>query len=117
MILKNVGIIGYGVTTKPLVQFLRDKGIFNYIYDDRKQESLNLAFLDLAGFVDNLPNLDCVITSPGIPPSHPIIKNVQSSQIPLFSEYDFFEKIACGAFENIPGFLKPLEIWISGTNA
>ena len=116
MILKNVGIIGYGVTTKPLVQFLRDRGIFNYIYDDRMQESLNLAFLDLAGFVDNLPNLDCVITSPGIPPSHPIIKNVQSSQIPLFSEYDFFEKIACGAFENIPGFLKPLEIWISGTN-
>ncbi len=118
MILKNVGIIGYGVTTKPLVQFLRDRDIFSYIYDDRVQESSNShsTFLDSASFIDRLKQFDCVVTSPGIPPNHPVIMGVQASQVPLFSEYDFFEKISCGVFNNIECFSKPLEIWISGTN-
>lgn len=114
MKLEKIGIIGYGVTTKPIVNLLKKQNIHCLVYDDKQEDQQN--FLDSKSFLRDFRECDCVITSPGVPPSHPVIQAVQNSSIPLFSEYDFFHQIFCGKFENFIAPPKPLEIWISGTN-
>jgi UDP-N-acetylmuramoylalanine--D-glutamate ligase len=95
---KNISIFGHGITTKPLTKHLPN-AVF---YDDKCEK----AFRDENGslvrpsseFDAELSDLE--ITSPGIPPSNPLIQKAKN----LISEYDYFADT------------KPLKIWISGTN-
>ncbi len=105
--LKSVGIIGYGVTTKPLVRLLRRSGIECKIFDDKRdcQED----FVSSLQFESDLESFDAVITSPGIPPSHPLISLAQARSR-LLSEYDFFYLLMQRFQRDI------LQVWISGTN-
>lgn len=102
--MRKFSIIGYGVTTKPLVAFLNTQNIGCEIYDDKFQEVIqedkNL-FLPACNFKDTKTEL--TITSPGIPPYHPLIVKAKN----LISEYDFFYDLLKE---------KPLSVWISGTN-
>lgn len=94
----RVSLFGYGKTTKALAK-LYPNAIF---YDDK----CNKPFVDEAGskvkpsseFDPNYSDLE--VTSPGIAPSNPLIKNAKN----LMSEYDAFADTA------------PFKIWISGTN-
>ncbi len=95
---KRISIFGYGTTTKPLAKHIKN-AVF---YDDRCREPY--AGVD-GSFVRpssefNPENSDIEITSPGIPPSNPLIKNAEN----LISEYDYFADVM------------NLKIWISGTN-
>ncbi len=95
---KRISIFGYGVTTKPLTKHIKN-AVF---YDDKCSEAyagINGSFVRPSSAFD--PNFsDLEITSPGIPPSNPLIKKAKN----LISEYDFFKDI------------NNLKIWISGTN-
>jgi len=94
----RVSLFGYGKTTKALTTAYPN-AIF---YDDKCTKP----FTDERGFKvkpssDFDPKYsDLEITSPGIPPSNPLIKKAKN----LISEYDVFAKTA------------PTSIWISGTN-
>lgn len=96
--IKTVSLFGHGSTTKPLAKIIPN-AIF---YDDKCKE----AFQDEDGFLvkpstefdENSSDLE--ITSPGIPPSNPLIKRAKN----LISDYDYFADTA------------PFKIWISGTN-
>jgi len=94
----RVSLFGYGKTTKALTT-LYPNAIF---YDDKCTKP----FTDENGFKvkpssDFDPKYsDLEITSPGIPPSNPLIKKAKN----LISEYDVFADTA------------PTSIWISGTN-
>lgn len=94
----RVSLFGYGKTTKALTK-LYPNAIF---YDDKCTKP----FIDENGFKvkpssDFNPKYsDLEITSPGIPPSNPLIQRAKN----LISEYDVFAKSA------------PLSVWISGTN-
>lgn len=96
--MRTVSLFGYGKTTKALTR-LYPNAIF---YDDKCLKP----FTDENGsrvrpsseFDPKYSHIE--ITSPGIPPSNPMIKKAKN----LISEYDVFKDTA------------PLKIWISGTN-
>ena len=95
---KHISIFGYGNTTKPLAKHIKN-AVF---YDDRCKEpygGVENSFVRPSSEF-NPKNSDLEITSPGIPPSNPLIKMAQN----LISEYDYFSDTT------------PLKIWISGTN-
>ncbi len=95
---KRISIFGYGTTTKPLTKHIKS-AVF---YDDKCKEpygGLEGSFVRPASEFD--PDFsDLEITSPGIPPSNPLIQKAKH----LISEYDFFKDVY------------NLKIWISGTN-
>ena len=90
-------LFGYGITTKAISK----EGGWN-IYDDNfkstKQDEFGNTLLPSSEF--NPKNSTLEITSPGIPPSHPLIKKADN----LISEFDYF-------YENAP-----FQIWITGSN-
>lgn len=95
---KRISIFGYGTTTKPLAKHIQN-AVF---YDDKCKEpygGIDGSFVRPSSEFD--PDFsDLEITSPGIPPSNPLIKKAKH----LISEYDFFKDVM------------NLKIWISGTN-
>ena len=95
---KRISIFGYGTTTKALTQYIKN-AVF---YDDNCKEpyaGVNNSFVRPSKEFD--PDFsDLEITSPGIPPSNPLIKQAKH----LISEYDYFADV------------KNFTIWISGTN-
>ena len=95
---KRVSIFGYGTTTKPLAKHIKN-AVF---YDDKCHEPYAGEYGSFVrpSFEFNENNSDLEITSPGIPPSNPLIKKAKN----LISEYDFFADTT------------PFKIWISGTN-
>ncbi len=95
---KRVSIFGYGTTTKPLAKHIKN-AVF---YDDKCQEpygGVNGSFVRPSHEFD-ANHSDLEITSPGIPPSNPLIQKAQN----LISEYDYFADVF------------NLKVWISGTN-
>ena len=95
---KGVSLFGYGVTTKAIAKHFKS---VTY-YDDKVTKPFKDEFGNLlrpsSAFDANYSLLE--ITSPGIAPSHPLIKEARN----LISEYDLFSD------------LMPYSIWISGTN-
>ena len=95
---KRISIFGYGTTTKPLAKHIKN-AVF---YDDKCKEpygGVDGSFVRPSSEFD--PDFsDLEITSPGIPPSNPLIQKAKH----LISEYDFFKDVM------------NLKIWISGTN-
>jgi len=95
---KRVSIFGYANTTKPLAKHIKN-AVF---YDDNTKEpygGVYGSFVRPASEFDP-KHSDLEITSPGIPPSNPLIQKAQN----LISEYDYFADV------------RNLKIWISGTN-
>jgi len=90
-------LFGYGITTKAIAK----SGGWN-IYDDNfkkiSKDVFNNTLLPSCEFNPDKSELE--ITSPGIPPNHPLIKKAKN----LISEFDYF-------YEN-----SPFQIWITGTN-
>ncbi|MBN2817066.1 MAG: UDP-N-acetylmuramoyl-L-alanine--D-glutamate ligase [Campylobacterales bacterium] len=95
---KRISIFGYGTTTKPLSKHI-ENAVF---YDDKCTEPYggeNGSFVR-PSHEFQAQHSDLEITSPGIPPSNPLIQKAKN----LISEYDFFANVM------------NLKIWISGTN-
>jgi len=90
-------LFGYGITTK---EISKEGGW--YIYDDNfksvKKDEFGNTLLPSNEF--NPKNSTLEITSPGIPPNHPLIKKANN----LISEFDYF-------YEN-----SPFQIWVTGSN-
>ncbi|MFT7005028.1 MAG: UDP-N-acetylmuramoylalanine--D-glutamate ligase [Sulfurimonas sp.] len=96
--MRKISLFGYANTTKAIAKLVRNV-IF---YDDKCTKP----FRDENGFMIkpssdfNAKYSQLEITSPGVPPSNPLITKAKN----LISEYDYFADSA------------PLSIWISGTN-
>jgi UDP-N-acetylmuramoylalanine--D-glutamate ligase len=88
-------LFGYGGTIKAIAK----SGGWN-IYDDKfdsiKQDEYGNTLLPSKEFNPQTSSLE--ITSPGIPPSNPLIQKAQN----LISDYDYFKM--------------PFSIWVTGTN-
>ncbi len=100
----TTSLFGYGGTTKALALHAKcPEGAKNPIFYDDK---VIKPFTDENGFKvkpssDFDPRYSSLeITSPGIPPYHPLIQKAQH----LISEYDYFADVM------------PFSVWISGTN-
>ncbi|PAF44842.1 UDP-N-acetylmuramoyl-L-alanine--D-glutamate ligase [Helicobacter sp. 11S02596-1] len=109
--MQRISIFGYGITTKPIVNFLNNQGILCNIFDDkfsRNSTDERGNFLLPSGAFkpqDSAYQSTMEILSPGIPPSHPLIQNAKN----LISEYDYFYGLFSAGYS-------PKSIWISGTN-
>ena len=93
----KITLFGYGITTKAIATKFKNCKIF----DDKIEKSYKKggnSFYPSSSFNPKKSKIE--IPSPGIPPSHPLIKRAKN----LISEYDFFYKNS------------PFSIWITGTN-
>lgn len=103
--MQNISIFGYGVTAKPLVEFLNAQNQKLKIYDDKfssiSQDEYGNTLLPSSEFVAK--NSDLEILSPGFAPYHKLVRESKN----LTCEYDYFYNLLDS---------KPFSVWISGTN-
>jgi UDP-N-acetylmuramoylalanine--D-glutamate ligase len=90
-------LFGYGITTKALAK-LGGWNIFDDKFTEVSFDKYKNKLLPPKEFNPQKSTLE--ITSPGIPPSHPLIQKAKN----LISEFDYFYEKA------------PFQIWITGTN-
>ncbi len=91
-------LFGYGITTKAIAQKFGGCKIYDDKFSALTTDKLGNEFHPSENFNPEVADLE--VTSPGIPPSHPLIQKAKH----LVSEYDLFA----------PDM--PFSIWISGTN-
>ncbi len=91
-------LFGYGITTKAIAQKFGNCKIYDDKFSALTTDKLGNEFHPSENFDPEVMDLE--VTSPGIPPSHPLIQKAKH----LVSEYDLFA----------PDM--PFSIWISGTN-
>ncbi len=91
-------LFGYGITTKAIAQKFGHCKIYDDKFSALTLDASGNEFHPSENFDPQVPDLE--ITSPGIPPSHPLIKKAKH----LISEYDLFAADM------------PFSIWITGTN-
>jgi len=91
-------LFGYGITTKAIAQKFGNCKIYDDKFSALTTDKLGNTFHPSEDFDPEV--IDLEVTSPGIPPSHPLIQKAKH----LVSEYDLFA----------PDM--PFSIWISGTN-
>jgi UDP-N-acetylmuramoylalanine--D-glutamate ligase len=91
-------LFGYGITTKAIAQKFGGCKIYDDKFSALTIDKLGNEFHPSENFNPQVADLE--ITSPGIPPSHPLIQKAKH----LVSEYDLFA----------PDM--PFSIWVSGTN-
>ncbi|MCF6200836.1 MAG: UDP-N-acetylmuramoyl-L-alanine--D-glutamate ligase [Hydrogenimonas sp.] len=109
--MKKIALFGYGKTTRAIAERL---GPFTF-YDDKvtvpqRDEKGNLL---LPPMLFDHDRSDLQIPSPGIPPSHPLVKIAKN----LISEYDLFiSKQGEEYIEDAKESTRHYTIWISGTN-
>ena len=90
-------LFGYGLTTKAIAK----SGGWHIFDDSFKEASFDKYGNKLLPSKEFNPEKSILeITSPGIPPTHPLIKKAKN----LISEFDYFYEYA------------PFQIWITGTN-
>lgn len=104
----HISVFGYGVTSKPFVEFINSLGKTCSIYDDRfevkSSDECSNALLPPSAFDESKSSLEFI--SPGILPTH---SDFSKARNPI-GEYDYaYNLMSANDFE-----LK--SIWISGTN-
>ncbi|WP_457560495.1 UDP-N-acetylmuramoyl-L-alanine--D-glutamate ligase [Caminibacter sp.] len=95
--MKQKSLFGYGITTKALAKE-GNWHIFDDNFKEIKKDEYGNLLLPSSEFDPENSTLE--ITSPGIPPTHSLIKKAKN----LISEFDYFYQKA------------PFQIWITGTN-
>jgi UDP-N-acetylmuramoylalanine--D-glutamate ligase len=91
-------LFGYGDTTKAIAQLFKECIIYDDRFSDIEYDKYGNKLLPSSLFDPDTSKLE--VTSPGIPPSNPLIKKSKN----LISEYDLF-------YESMP-----YSIWVTGTN-
>jgi len=83
---RTVLVAGLGVSGRAAAQVLRDRGARVVTYDERAAEA---DVADAARLVaDDLAGADLVVTSPGLPPAHPLLAAARERAVPVWSEVE-----------------------------
>ncbi len=91
-------LFGYGKTTRAIAQKFHNCKIYDDSFTEVTKDAFGNELIPSKLFDPDKSGLE--VTSPGIPPSNPLIKKAQN----LISEYDLFADTM------------PYSIWVSGTN-
>jgi len=93
-------IFGYGATGKSVETYFQKNNIEYLIYDDDKEIEIpkNQKFKD-----SNFEDLDEVIISPGIKPTHELLNEINSRGIPVKTDIDIFNEIYKGKLIGVTG--------------
>lgn len=113
---KAVIIYGLGRAGKTVSQFLLDKGVKVFAYDDNPEiqeeatvrklrQNPNFKFLPKPNSVINQTEIDMIIVSPGVSAQAPLLQTLKNKKIPIIDEIEFTAQFIA----------KPI-IAITGTN-
>ncbi len=93
-------IFGYGTTGKSVETYFQKNNIQYVIYDDDKEIEItkNIKFKD-----SNFEDVDEVIISPGIKPTHELLNEINSRGIPVKTDIDLFNEIYTGKLIGVTG--------------
>ena len=82
-------IFGYGATGKSVEAYFQKNNIEYFIYDDDKEIEIpkKLKFKD-----NKFDEIDEIIISPGIKPTHPFILEINSKKINVITDIDIYER-------------------------
>ncbi len=83
---RTVLVAGLGVSGRAAAQVLADRGARVVTFDERAPEADRS---DVTGLVaDGLAGADLVVTSPGLPPAHPLLAAARDGDVPVWSEVE-----------------------------
>ena len=93
-------IFGYGATGKSVETYFQKNNIQYVIYDDDKEIEItkNQKFKD-----SNFEDVDEVIISPGIKPTHKLLNEINSRGIPVKTDIDLFNEVYTGKLIGVTG--------------
>ena len=93
-------IFGYGTTGKSVETYFQKNNIEYLIYDDDKEIEIpkNQKLKD-----SNFEDLDEIIISPGIKPTHELLSEINSRGIPVKTDIDIFNEIYTGKVIGVTG--------------
>jgi len=93
-------IFGYGATGKSVETYFQKNNIEFFIYDDDKTIEItkNQLFDE-----SKLDEVDEVIISPGIKPTHPLLKKIKSKRLNIKTDIDLFDNTYEGKIIGITG--------------
>lgn len=96
---KRVAVLGIGVSNRPLIRMLLERGIFVTACDKTEREKLDAEVLELeaagaelrvgAGYLDGL-TADVVFRTPGMHPNIPALQNLRKQGAIITSEMEAF---------------------------
>lgn len=103
--MKNILIVGFGLSGRSAAQFLISRGMNVIAVDDKRDEIASLSSIEIFKDLPEGIIFDYAVCSPGVPPTHSIIRQLNSKHIKIMSEVEL-------AFDHIKN---PI-IGVSGTN-
>ena len=92
-------IFGYGATGKSVESYFQKNKIEYFIHDDKKLDIENHLIFDKKKFNE----IDEVIISPGIKPSHPFVTEINSEGLTINTDIDLFNKVYKGKIIGVTG--------------
>ena len=93
-------IFGYGATGKSVETYFQKNNIEYLIYDDDKEIEIS----KIQKFKDsNFKDIDEIIISPGIKPTHELLNEINSRGIPVKTDIDIFNEIYTGKVIGVTG--------------
>ena len=92
-------IFGYGATGKSVESYFQKNKIEYFIYDDKKLDIENHLIFDKKKFNE----IDEVVISPGIKPSHPLVNEINSQGLTINTDIDLFNKVYKGKIIGVTG--------------
>ena len=92
-------IFGYGATGKSVESYFQKNKIEYFIHDDKKLDIENHLIFDKKKFNE----IDEVVISPGIKPSHPLVSEINSQGLTINTDIDLFNKVYKGKIIGVTG--------------
>ena len=92
-------IFGYGATGKSVESYFQKNKIEYLIHDDTKLDIENHLIFDKKKFNE----IDEVVISPGIKPSHPLVSEINSQGLTINTDIDLFNKVYKGKIIGVTG--------------
>ena len=92
-------IFGYGATGKSVESYFQKNKIEYLIHDDKKLDIENHLIFDKKKFNE----IDEVVISPGIKPTHPLVNEINSQGLTINTDIDLFNKVYKGKIIGVTG--------------
>ena len=93
-------IFGYGATGKSVESYFQKNNIEYFIYDDNKDINISN---ELLFDQKNFDEIDEVIISPGIKPTHPLLDKIKSKELSINTDIDIFNNLYKGKIIGVTG--------------
>ncbi len=93
-------IFGYGATGKSVESYFQKNNIEYFIYDDNKDINISN---ELLFDQKNFDEIDEVIISPGIKPTHPLLDKIKSKELSINTDIDIFNNFYKGKIIGVTG--------------